>query len=399
MQMESWRQRGYVPDSDEEDGFDSLDTKKGDDGNSPTIENLEYIDNPSSSPKEGTSATKEQREYRAENGSITLSDTEEAVNRDPNRSPHLINALHDETTPKQRRGRKTYGARSSTTKSTNRELRNTNTPAKNTYSIYDFPTSSQENDRPQSKPSSRESTPKPLKTARPLQSQDIVEPHTSKAETQDETSSTRSSSPDELALIPQPTRKKNPIGKHVQPIEPPPLPPPQEVSEDDSPLSSVPSSFGSPPAEGSTGIQADVVMEAEPERPADGQADLRKAVLVELDANPDNVLPHLDIPEVVLRELPHAAQRKFRKRNAIQMHPYHLEQLKFAQQLQARGVKPFGRPPQERQHQNVPTDESQGQDSYDPDAPPSICGAGTATQRSRASSAIARSSGKATEDF
>ncbi|KAJ5453134.1 Methyl methanesulfonate-sensitivity protein 22 [Penicillium cf. griseofulvum] len=372
MQMESWRQRGYVPDSDEEDGFDSLDTKKDNDKNSPAVENLEYIDNPSSSPKEGTSATKEQREYRAENGSITLSDTEEAVNRDTNRSsPHLTNALHDETTPKQRRGRKTYRVRSSTTKSTNRrssELRDTNTPANNTYSIYDFPASSQEHDRPQSKPTSRESTPKPLKTARPLQSQDIVEPHISKANTQDETSSTRSSSPDELALIPQSTRKKKPIGKHVQPIEPPPPPPPQEASEDDSPLSSVPSSFGSPPAEDSTEIQADVVMEAEPERPADGQADLRKAVLAELDANPDDVLPRLDIPEDVLRELPHAAQRKFRKRNAIQMHPYHLEQLKFAQQLQARGVKPFGRPPQQKQHV---TDESQGHDSYDPDAPPS----------------------------
>ncbi|KAJ5383565.1 hypothetical protein N7517_001476 [Penicillium concentricum] len=335
MQMESWRQRGYVPDSDEEDGFDSLDSKKGNAENSPALENLEYIDNPSSSPKEGTtSVTKEQR---AENGSITLSDTEEVARRDPNRaSPHLANAAHDETTPKPRRGRKTYGLRSSATKSTDRrsgELQNTRAPAKNKESIYDFPTSSQEHDRPQSEPSSRESTPKPLKTKRPSQLQ--------------------------------------PMAKHVQPIEPPPLPPPpppQEASEDDSPLSSVPSSFGSPPANHPTEIHADAVMEAEPERPAGEQADIRNAVLAEPDANTEDVLPHLGIPEEVLRELPHAAQRTFRKRNAIQMHPYHLEQLKFAQQLQARGVKPFGRPPQQRQHI---TDESQGQDSYDPDAPPS----------------------------
>ncbi|KAJ5513215.1 hypothetical protein N7463_002767 [Penicillium fimorum] len=370
MQMESWRQRGYVPDSDEEDGFDSLDAKKGNTENSPAIENLEYIDNPSSSPKEGTTgATKEQR---AENGSITLSDTKEVARQDMNRaSPYLKSAAHDETTPKQRRGRKTYGLRSSATKSTNRrsgELQNTRAPAKNTDSIYDFPSSSQEHDRPQSKPSSCESTPKPLKTKRPSQSQVIVEPHTSNSPTQDEISSTRSSSPDELALIPQPTRKKKPMVKHVQPIEPPPSPPPQESSDGDSPLSSVPSSFGSPPAIDSIEIHADVATEAEPERPADGQADIRNAVLAELDANPDDVLPHLDIPEEMLRELPHAAQRTFRKRNAIQMHPYHLEQLKFAQQLQARGVKPFGRPPQQRQHV---TDESQGQNSYDPNAPPS----------------------------
>lgn len=374
--MESWRQRGYVPDSDEEDGFDSLDAKKGNVEHSPAVENLEYIDNPSSSPKEGTrSVTKEQPEHvRDENGSITLSDTEEVVRRDTNRaSPHLRNVAHDETTPKQRRGRKTYGLRSSATKSTNRrstELRNTNASAKNTASIYDFPTSSQEHDRPQSKPSSRESTPKPLKTVRPSQSQVTGEPYISKDDTQDGTSSTRSSSPDELVLITQPTRKKKPVAEHVQPIEAPPLPSPplQEASEDDSPLSSVPSSFGSPRAKDSTEVHADGVMEAEPERPTDREADLQQAVLVEVDANPNDVLPHLDIPEEVLRELPHAAQRTFRKRNAIQMHPYHLEQLKFAQQLQARGVKPFGRPAQQRPQV---TDESQGQDSYDPDAPPS----------------------------
>ncbi|CAI7644722.1 unnamed protein product [Penicillium glandicola] len=372
MQMESWRQRGYVPDSDEEDGFDSLDAKKGNDENNPAVENLEYIDNPSSSPKEGTtSVTKEQPEHEAENGSITLSDTEDVARRDTNRaSPHLTNAAHEETTPKQRRGRKTYGLRSSATKSTNRrssELRNTNASAKNTDSIYDFPMSSQEHDRPRSKSMSRESTPKPLKTAQPSQTQVITERHTSEANIQDETSSTRSSSPDELVLIPQPTRKKTPKAKHVYPIEAPPLPP-QDISEDDSPLSSVPSSIGSPPANDSTEIYADGVIDAEPERSADGQADIRNAVLVEIDANPVDSIPHPDIPEEVLRELPHAAQRTFRKRNAIQMHPYHLEQLKFAQQLQARGVKPFGRPSQQRQQV---TDESQGQDSYDPDAPPS----------------------------
>ncbi|KGO72152.1 Methyl methanesulfonate-sensitivity protein 22 [Penicillium italicum] len=373
--MESWRQRGYVPDSDEEDGFDSLDTKKGNVQNSPAVENLEYIDNPSSSPTEGTtSTTKEQQEHvRAENGSITLSDTEEVARRNTNRgSPHLTDAAHDETTPKQRRGRKTYGLRSSATKSTNRrssELRNTNAPTKNSDSIYDFPTSSQEHDRPKSKPSSRESTPKPLRTAQSSQSQVIAEPHTSKANTQDETSSTRSSSPDELMSILQPPRKKKPVAQHVQPIEPPPVPlPPQEASDDDSPLSSVPSSLDSPPANDSTELHPDGLMETEPERPAGGEADLRQSVFVELDGNTGDASPHLDIPEEVLRELPHAAQRTFRKRNAIQLQPYYLEQIKFAQQLKARGVKPFGRPAQQKQQV---TDESQGQDSYDPDAPAS----------------------------
>ncbi|KAJ5773027.1 hypothetical protein N7457_007923 [Penicillium paradoxum] len=406
MQMESWRQRGYVPDSDDEDGFDSLETKKGNIENSTDFGNLEYIDPSSSAPKEGTrNTTNGQREHhRDEDGSITLSDREElalqekkrtgsailqnkegkAVGRggsvrstrspqhtaDGGDAPSTIGS-DEETTPKQRKVRRTYGHRSSTTKSTNRrssELRNLNTPSKNTDSIYDFPTSSQENGRPQSNRSSSQTTPKPLKTGQPSHSPSIAKQHIPETNIHDETSSTGSSSPDELVLITQSIRNKT-VEKHVQAINAPSLPAPlQEGSDDDSPLSSVPSILGSPPANNVTETRAIGGEEVELETRADDEIDPRKAVPAELDANPDDVLPHLDIPEEVLRELPHATQRTFRKRNAIQMHPYHLEQLKFAQQLQARGVKPFGRPPTQKQQL---TDESQGQDSYDPDILPS----------------------------
>jgi hypothetical protein len=408
--MESWRQRGYVPDSDEEDGFDSLESKKGNVDNNPDVGNLEYIDLPSSSPKEGTrSAAKDQRERtEVANGSITLSDTEEVAHRNTNETGVGIQqsterkagdkqgsarrtqsfrgttngqhasstgAVDDETTPKQRKGRrKTYGHRSSATKPTNRrssELHSINTPAKTTDSIYDLPTSSQEHGRAPTKRSSREATPKPLKARGQPPSQIIAEQRTPSVNTRSETSSTRSSSPDELMLIPQPVRKKTAVVEHVQPVDAPPLPPPpQGASDDDSPLSSAPSSLGSPPADNATEPHTGDGRDTEPGRPTDEEAGMRRAVLAELGVNPDDVPPHLHIPEEVLRELPHATQRTFRKRNAIQMHPYHLEQLKFAQQLQARGVKPFGRPPTEKEKQPV-TDESQGQDPYDPEAPSS----------------------------
>lgn len=394
--MESWRQRGYVPDSDEEDGFESLESKKSNVDNTLDFGNLEYIDLPSSSPKEGTrSATKEEWEHtRAEDGSITLSDMEELPRRNTNgmglgiqqptkgktekkqvsvrstqslRENASTKATDDETTPKQRKGRKTYANRLSATKSTKHrsdELHNTNTPTKNTDSIYDFPTSSQEKDGPSPGYSIRGTTPKPLSTRRSTQSQVKTDQRTPKANTQDETSSTRSSSPDELMLIAQPVRTGNAAIKRA-----PSLPPPaQVVSDDDSPLSSAPSSLGSPRPDNTTERHADAGGQEEQGRPAHTETDFRNAVLAELGANQDDLMPQLDIPEEVLQELPHATQRTFRKRNAIQLHPYHLEQLKFAQQLQARGVKPFGRPPTQKQQV---TDESQGQDSYDPEAPSS----------------------------
>ncbi|KAJ5583481.1 hypothetical protein N7535_002101 [Penicillium sp. DV-2018c] len=411
--MESWRQRGYVPDSDEEDGFDSVEVKNGNVENDRDGENLEYIDPPHSSPKEGSkSARKDQSEpVGVEKGSITLSDAEdrgtnettfgngqsvelkaraqqdsaqksqsfrETTNGGNAPSTEIVG---EETPSKPRKGRpKTYGHRSSATKQTNHrsiELRDTDTPAKTTDSIYDLPTSSQDYDRPATKRPSRETTPKPLEVRGQQHRHTSPEQRTPRASTRSETSSTRSSSPDELMLIDQPVRKKTAVVRRAQPVDPPPLPPPPQEApdeDDDSPLSSPPSSLHSPSADDTeqhaTEPQADDGKEAEPGRQADEETRRRRALLAELGVNPDDVSPQLNIPEEVLRELPHATQRTFRKRNAIQLHPYHLEQLKFAQQLQARGVKPFGRPPTEKEKQPV-TDESQEQDSYGPEAPSS----------------------------
>ena len=139
--MESWRQRGYVPDSDsdEADEFDSIEAKKTIIDNGSDIHDLDYISNPipASTPnlKEGTNSSTEEQHERdgAEDGSITLSDIEEQSRQDlPEKglgnqqatkskaederitirtepkggAEHHENA-HDEITPARRRGRKT----------------------------------------------------------------------------------------------------------------------------------------------------------------------------------------------------------------------------------------------------------------------------------------------------
>ncbi|KAJ5856089.1 uncharacterized protein N7529_010033 [Penicillium soppii] len=395
MQMESWRQRGYVPDSDEEDGFDSLEAKKINCNNSPEPGSLEYIDLPSSSLKEGSSSQpKGQRDHRTENGSITLSDTEDAPIRTPNRITlevqipskprteqgpaqkrqsfektvngtyiHSTNTQNETTTPEQRRGRRTYGTRSSATKIRNRqssELPSTNTPAKTTDSIYDIPLSSQEQESPRPKPSSHKSIPKTPMVKLQSESQVIPEPQTPLIGTQGEGSNTRNSSPDELMLIPERTRQKSHVVKYVQPVDEPPLPPPpQVISDDDSPLSSAPSSIGSPPFNEDRVNHANGDKETEPGFPGDGQVASREGILSQLNANAKDVLPDIDIPEEVLRELPQGAQRRFRKRTTIQLQPYALDLVQWQE-----NQKRMGLPIHRRGHRGA--EESQEQDSYEP---------------------------------
>ncbi|CAG8202165.1 unnamed protein product [Penicillium olsonii] len=398
MQMESWRRRGYVPDSDsdEEDGFDSLDTKKGSSAKAPELGSLEYIDLPA---QEGSSSQPKELVRRTEEGSVTLSDTE-SRSRTPRKANFEIqipaksadkvstptsqslgqptsegtrpaNTAFDETTPTQRRGRRTYGTRTSATKTKKRqsiELTDThiNSPAKG-GSIYDIPTSSQEEGIPQSRPSSNNSTPRARNAQRQTQSQATAKLQEPKPRDQYEESTTRSSSPDELMLIPEPTRKKSSAENRSKETEDPPLPPsvpPQVNSDDDSPLSSVPSSIGSPSFNNEHLLKARESRVTESSRPTDGHAASREAILSQLDANLGDVHPHVDIPEELLQELPQGTQRRFRKRTTIQLQPYALDLVQWQENQKRMGL------PIHRRVRHI-ADESQEQDSYDPAAPSS----------------------------
>ncbi|BCR96529.1 uncharacterized protein AKAW2_21469S [Aspergillus luchuensis] len=55
---------------------------------------------------------------------------------------------------------------------------------------------------------------------------------------------------------------------------------------------------------------------------------------------PEDLLPPLDLPEEILREMSPPARRSLRERKAIQLHPYMLEDAKYRTMMRARGVKP-----------------------------------------------------------
>ncbi|GAE00220.1 conserved hypothetical protein [Paecilomyces variotii No. 5] len=121
-------------------------------------------------------------------------------------------------------------------------------------------------------------------------------------------------------------------------------------NDDLSPLSSPPSSLAS--LDLGFGQNGD---RREPEHPA---------------SRPEDLLPPLDIPEEIMRELSEPARRSLRQRNPIQLHPYLLEDAKYQSLMKARGVRPV-RLPNVSQQQRNETDESQAQDSLEIPEPPS----------------------------
>ncbi|RAK74531.1 uncharacterized protein BO72DRAFT_199663 [Aspergillus fijiensis CBS 313.89] len=87
--------------------------------------------------------------------------------------------------------------------------------------------------------------------------------------------------------------------------------------------------------------------------------------LIELQSAPE--LPPLDIPEELLRELSQPARRSLRERKAIQLHPYMLEDVKYRNLMRARGVKPVRVAQQEINRPGA--QESQNQDYVDQPEP------------------------------
>ncbi|KAL3439402.1 Mus7/MMS22 family-domain-containing protein [Aspergillus tetrazonus] len=84
-----------------------------------------------------------------------------------------------------------------------------------------------------------------------------------------------------------------------------------------------------------------------------------------LDQTFEDLLPPLDIPEDILRQLDQPERRSLRQRNPIQLHPYLLEDAKYKSLMKARGLKPVRFPQQSLQPARAADDESQGQDFGD----------------------------------
>ncbi|KAL5003553.1 Mus7/MMS22 family-domain-containing protein [Aspergillus recurvatus] len=85
----------------------------------------------------------------------------------------------------------------------------------------------------------------------------------------------------------------------------------------------------------------------------------------ELERTIEDLLPPLDIPEDILQQLDQPARRSLRQRNPIQLHPYLLEDAKYKSLMKAGGLKPVRLPQQNLLPARAADDESQGQDFGD----------------------------------
>ncbi|KAJ5093708.1 hypothetical protein N7456_009569 [Penicillium angulare] len=401
MQMEPWRKRGFVPDSDEEEEeFESLESKQLIDLTSDNDINLEYLPLPTSATVIGLEATPadrtepasslstiDQHDKGTRQGSlelVTSSTTKQKYKKNPNaptegsgnelkdrRKSGSRSASSDEQTPNLRRGTKTYGKRLSGMKSTTRNENDTQDPPPPApdNSIWDVPSSPPVVDLSVRKPRRRglnttTATSTPTKAP---QTPTVLRPKNRDWQLLADTGGSRSSSPDELNVVEQPTtrlRQNNDIDEEDTPkqaekadnadtpknaqIQEKTEQAPLEGSEDDSPLSSPPLSIHSPDDE----------TQPEQDKPS-----------VEVQQNNSDQVPDVQILQEFMDEIEAAqpGRRRFRERNAIQMRPYALEMAKYQRLMKQGGVKPVRAIIEEQKKRTKEaTDESQENDEFNP---------------------------------
>ncbi|RHZ46699.1 uncharacterized protein CDV56_103730 [Aspergillus thermomutatus] len=174
------------------------------------------------------------------------------------------------------------------------------------------------------------------------------------------------SSPDELQFDLQPSRKRITYFSKRKESETQKISPiiddaeTQLVNKNDniSPLSSPPSSLHSIRlGEDDDGLE---------ERP-EGQKDTETTEM-QAPQNQEEPLPPFEIPEDILQEMSQPMRRSLRQRNPIQLHPYLLEDAKYRSLMKARGLKPVRVPQHQAVHDTV--DESQSKDFEPPSSSP-----------------------------
>lgn len=389
-----WRKRGFVPDSDEEDDFDSLNTNKENDGNQVNDANddvdLTYIPVRTSTSKPEPKDISEQRhrepgqdnddqeqndeqdgkasqelisspEIRKPLSSTPVRKTVAPSTRQSNISTPLANH-----TPGTRRSARKHGTGSSTTKGNQDK------------DIWEIPTSPVRITRSSKKSQSHASTPKktpPTKSPRTRKVQGGQNDTLLNSVRHDHPSS-RESSPDELMVL-VPSLRKPPANinnnKPNEPVEP-------AGSDSESVLSSARSNISAP----------------SPDRPRVATDTATDAPEQDLLAR---ILPGLEIPEefqqpssqqeppqedpptqdledqinvqlsVVQQESVQRRIRSLRTHRPEQMNPYTFENAKYSKLMKDAGIRPVRTRYEEARPKPVDaTDESQGQDSFDPNA-------------------------------
>ncbi|KAL2828828.1 Mus7/MMS22 family-domain-containing protein [Aspergillus pseudoustus] len=313
--MESWRERGFVPDSDDEDGFESQEKKgslsgtgTGDTGRRSHVEVV------LSKPAE--LAESHNDEGDAQERDDRLDDDLESLEGDLD-EVHALGGTAEIDEDDEIDLPLPVGRLQTPVDNQDKEERKPPAVEDNRFVL----------DRKSPSPRSRRSTTAdrggPSSTPRPKKQRDIWD--------------MPSSSPDLLVLDHKPRRKQSsPRSMPTPKAKFATQPCPQEETLPSSPLSSLSSLHSS---------ALDINNEQ-------GTEELSDQPLNEL-------LPPLEIPEDIIRELDPPTKRSLRQRNPIQLHPYLLEDAKYQHLMKARGIKPV-RVVQHEQRTR-PAEESQGQ--------------------------------------
>ncbi|KAB8235485.1 uncharacterized protein BDW43DRAFT_33768 [Aspergillus alliaceus] len=321
--MESWRERGFVPDSDEDDGLGSQDK---------VVQDVEGSDDElAASPKPNALNTTTQasrndgtKEDECQNSQVPGGDLQ----------PVVSNQLSDDAFARGYDDGENDGEVSSAIELSDKAARDIAqglssegpndedaTPRGRALNSHPSPTLS--------------ATPKPNRPTTPLaeQAKDIWD--------------FPSSSPDELQLDQLISRRSTSLPSKAHRTGEPP----EGNNNADLPLSSPLSSLHS------LALDEDEHREQEnTENPPPLQSKL------------EDLLPPLDIPEDILQELSQPTRRSLRQRNPIQLHPYLLEDAKYQKLMKARGIQPVRIAQYQRALQAAA--DSQGQ-SFDSTLPPS----------------------------
>ncbi|PLB55720.1 hypothetical protein P170DRAFT_443444 [Aspergillus steynii IBT 23096] len=349
--MESWRERGFVPDSDSEEEFDSQESQIVNRETEHNDHSLEEDAVPKDHPESRDAATPDDDEEEQP----TPANLEVDENQSARSSP---DALDTTQPPENEDGEPTP-------KAIPRRNEKVGLQEEDQVREEDGAAASQE------LPTAAESS--PLSTPKPKKQRDMWD--------------VPSSSPDELQADYHPFLRKQAALSPRRPNASQPKPSGDDNDDDMvSPLSSPPSSLHSLPLNEDDQVDKDGTQPLPEMNLADLlpplDSSIRASSPVE-DANREEVkdteqlladdladLPAtLEIPEEILQELTQPTRRSLRQRNPIQLHPYMLEDAKYQSLMKARGVKPV----RVAQYQEAlrAARESQGQEFVNNAPPPS----------------------------
>ncbi|PYH99574.1 hypothetical protein BO71DRAFT_342196 [Aspergillus ellipticus CBS 707.79] len=323
--MESWRERGFVPDSDSEDGLDSQESGKLSNG----LEEAAADDSGAAIPvlAEEEASLDSRNEGQPEEKGHTPQDT--TVDRDRPVTPEKDSDVTIQPAEDEKKEQPPVVP----PKDTADDAAGLHEPLSEVPEDEETPRASENTNETRLSTQSPEpaNVSAPL-TPRPKENDSIWDMPSSEDELQFD-----------HRLPRRPTHvysraKRSPLPQRVEEKS--------DVSTPSSPLSSIDSVRLNEEGEEQQGDQEE------------GQQDDQEQPTEPTREIMEQLLPPLDIPEEILQELSQPARRSLRERKAIQLHPYMLEDAKYRHLMRARGVKPV-RAQQEVPHPAV--NESQNQ--------------------------------------